>query len=178
MRGISHWGGIWEASERHISRWGNTWEASLVEETSERHLSLRRRLRSIWEVHMRGIARWRDIWEASLIEETSERHRKGSGSGKAWFSFRFAYVSWNNLLKNIEFSNILQNRPIKSIACLTICTKQNKNGIVFWYMVTRCISFYEGHFLKSCSISGRMLTPVMTWMELIGYEINLLNKVW
>ena len=67
LRGISHWGGIWEASERHISlrrHLGGIWEAYLVEETSERHL------RGFWEASERHL---KGIWEAS----GRRRHLRG-----------------------------------------------------------------------------------------------------
>ena len=49
----------------------------------------------------------------------------------------------------------------------------------FWYMISWCASFYQGDFLKVSSLSARMQKLRMrARIQLIGYEINLLNKVW
>ena len=44
-------------------------------------------------------------------------------------------------------------------------------------MVTRCCGFYEGLFLEVSSLSAIMQNNKMRAIQLIGYEINLLNKV-
>ena len=53
------------------------------------------------------------------------------------------------------------------------------NSYSFWHMATRCCGFHEGLFLKVSSLAAIVQK---LWMrarkQLIGYDINLLNKVW
>ena len=49
---------------------------------------------------------------------------------------------------------------IKRYVFLSIAEKYLSKGMCFWYMVSRCVDFYEGHFLKLTSVSAIMLNPV------------------
>ena len=74
---------------------------------------------------------------------------------------------WNSFKSASTLQRVFKyfaNLPIKRYVFLNIWNKYVSKGICFWYMVTRCISFYEGHFLKSCSLSATMqeLTMIRT----------------
>ena len=127
LRGISHWGGIWEASERHISlrrHLGGIWEAYLVEETSERHLrgfweASERHLRGIWEAsgrrrHLRGI--WRHklnlfsiYWSHSAAESKKgrlEQILRGVFEGAIAYVRSLSTKAWNFVKVRIPINSL------------------------------------------------------------------------
>ena len=55
---------------------------------------------------------------------------------------------------------------------LNICKKNISKVLSFWYMVSWCVGFYEGHFLKLSSLSARMHTLVGARMRGCADSIN------
>lgn len=156
---FGHMGGIW----KHLEGFWNTSATSIspkrsMRGVSEAHMSL--------SEHLKGRARWRDIWETSLVEETSGRHLKGSALEKTLGEVGITCeITFNKETYRQHWDSHIQQEQILAV-------------LHCGYMASCCTSFYEGHFLISSSRSAGMLTPVMTRIELIAYEINSLNKVW